>query len=85
MNLSKETIELIEKLAIETSRNFSGFLITGMKMVLENPEIIRSANLYTEEEMFEFINWYDNLTAWDDFRGKSNEELLKLYLKTKQS
>jgi hypothetical protein len=61
MNLSKETIELIEKEYKNVLFPFrSASAIFGATSVLTNPSVLKSANLYTQEDCLGFAEWLYN-------------------------
>ena len=94
MELNKETIELIEKEANELYAPDSPYLNHFKKTVeytLTNSSILKSANLYTQDEMFAFSEWYNENVIkdfWYRIKGSgtlyNKTKLYNLYLNNKK-
>ena len=81
MNLNKETIELIEsQLLIKMYPNNESAITSIVEQCLTNPSILKSANLYTQEDCLGFAEfcggnfgeYYENMELWTIFIQQKN-------------
>jgi len=83
MNKYKEALQKIELVAYYKSPLRPEQKLYSINEIVT--EVLQSeSRMYSEEEVIGFADWYNNLSAWDDYKDKSFKGLLKEFLQSLQ-